>query len=104
MRNDFFPGMPRPTIGGMIFNILMFTAPFIGLWLVGPIGLLIGMSVACIGWIWFFFIRGRRGLHCKVCGRPFQNLGSGMPPYIRLPGALFDTESMRRGLEGPGYE
>jgi len=60
MNDRFFQGMPPPTLWGMTFNILMLTAPFIGLLLGGPIGLWIGMLVACIGWIWFFFIHSRR--------------------------------------------
>lgn len=105
MSNHFFPGMPRPTIGGMIFNILMLAAPFIGLCLVGPIGLLIGMSVACIGWIWFFFIHGRHGRRCEICSRPVINPGRGSQFAKTLNiGTFIDTRAMQAGLEGPGDE
>jgi hypothetical protein len=105
MSNYFFPGMSHPAIGGVIFNILMLAAPFVGFWLGGPIGLLIGMSVACIGWIWFFFIHGRHGGRCEICGRPVINLGRGSQFAETLNiGTFINTGAMRAGLEGPGNE
>ncbi len=105
MSNLFLPGTRRLTIGGMVFNILMLAAPFIGLWIGGPIGLLIGMSVACIGWIWFFFIHGRHGIRCEICGRPVINLGRGTPFANTLNiGTFMSVEGMRQGYEGPGDE
>jgi hypothetical protein len=82
----------------MIFNILMFAAPFIGLWLIGPIGLLIGMSVACIGWIYLFFILGRREGSCAICGRLVLNVG-----HSNF-GVMFRTDAMMKGEVGPGKE
>jgi hypothetical protein len=105
MSNLFFPGMPRPTRGGVIFNILMLAAPFIGLLLGGPIGLLTGMSIACIGLTWFFFIRKGHGSRCEICDRPLINLGRGSQFAETLNiGTFIDTGAMRAGLEGPGDE
>jgi hypothetical protein len=45
------------------------------------------------------------GEYCEVCGRLIQDLGSGMPPYINLPGVVFFvTKNMLQGTEGPGDE
>jgi len=100
--------MPRPTKWGCIFNVLMLLAPFIGLFLGGGIGLVIGMVIACAGWIWFFFLRDRRLLHgmrCETCGRPVINLGRGTPfAESTNIGTLLDVDRMRAGLEGPGDE
>lgn len=112
MRNEMenlFPRMPRPTKWGVIFNILMLASPFSGLWVGGGIGLLIGMSVSCIGWTWFFFIHGRRdalhGRRCELCGRPVINLGRGTPFTQSMNiGTFFNIERIRQGLEGPGEE
>jgi len=93
MRN-FLPGMPPPTIGGMLFNMLMLAAPLIGLWLGGPIGVLIGMSVASIGWVWFFFIYGRRKSHCARCGRPLLNLGRSAFGAMRTHDAMMGLERL----------
>lgn len=35
MDNLFFPKTLPPTLGGLVFNLLMLAAPFIGLWLGG---------------------------------------------------------------------
>jgi len=104
----FFPRMPRPTKWGIIFNILMLIAPFIGLFLGGGIGLLIGMLVSCIGWIWFFLIRDRRalrGMRCERCDRPVINLGRGTSFAEESNiGTFFNAERMSQGYEGPGDE
>ncbi len=105
MNNLFFQGMPRPTIGGIIFNLCMLAAPFIGRLFYGDIGFVIGLAVGSIGLIWFFFFRGRRGLACEICSRPVTNLGRGTPLGNALNmGTFFDTNSLRQGSEGPGDE
>lgn len=60
MINYLMPTMPPPTIQGMIFNICMFAAPLVGYFLFSGDGLIIGLTVSCFGWVWFFFIRGKR--------------------------------------------
>lgn len=105
MDNLFFPKTPPPTLGGLVFNLLMLAAPFIGLWLGGLVGLLIGMSIACIGLYWFFFVHGRRATCCEICGRPFTNLGRGTPLANSMNiGTFMSVSAMRAGLEGPGDE
>lgn len=98
MGRRIFAGMPRVTIGRMIFNLLMLFAPFIGLWLLGPAGLSAGMFVACIGWIYLFFILGRREGFCALCGRPVLNTGGSKV------GVMMRTDAMIRGEVGPGKE
>lgn len=105
MNNFFFPRKSPPTLGGIVFNILMLTAPFIGFLLRGSLGLLVGMSVACIGWSWFFFIYGKRGMRCQNCGRPVINLGRGSPLADSMNmGTFISVSAMRTGQEGPGDE
>lgn len=105
MSNSFFPGMPRPTIGCVMFNLCMLAAPFVGLILGGGTGLFVGLVVSCVGLAWFFFGRGRRGLICEICGRPVLNLGRGTPFAETLNiGTFMSVEGMKQGYEGPGDE
>jgi len=105
MDDMFFSRMPRPTLRGVLFNILMLASPLIGVWLGGPMGLFGGMLIACLGLSWFFFVHGRRGSYCEVCGRPLINLGRGTPLANSMNiGTFVSVKGMRCGYEGPGDE
>jgi hypothetical protein len=99
MSNSYFLGMPRPTIGSVLFGLCMLDAPLVGLLLAGWRGFFVGIVVDYIGLAWFF----GRGLTCEICGRRVLNLGRGTPFAETLNiGTFMSTESMRQGYEGPG--
>jgi hypothetical protein len=104
--NDLYLRMPPPSLGGIVFNLLMLAAPFIGLWLGGWGGLLIGLSISCIGLGWFFFWKPRHGLRCEICMRPVINFGRGslLAEQMGIPGTLIRVSTMHSGVEGPGDE
>lgn len=103
------PGMPQPTKGGMLFNLGMMVSPFVGLGLGhalggkpgAAIGLFAGMIVACVGWSWFFFVKGRRGMCCETCGRPVTE-ATFSTPYMKNMGVMMSTAGMQSGHEGLG--
>jgi tetratricopeptide (TPR) repeat protein len=111
LRPTGLSGRPPLTKGGVIFNAAMQAAPFIGLgmgWLIGrgsgaAVGFLTGVVVACVGWIYFFFVRNHPGTRCEVCGQRFIK-GPASPPLIDNVGVMFSTAGMLSGAEGPGDE
>jgi hypothetical protein len=105
----FEPPLPPPTAKGVIFNLLMLIAPFVGLLLgkrysaVGAFfGLLAGTIVAIIGLGWFFFVKGVRALRCASCGRPLRQGDANSP--VSGMGVFINTSDLMSGREGPGHQ
>jgi hypothetical protein len=97
--------MPPPTGKGVLFNLAMLAAPWIGLAVGGRTGLLAGAVVSCVGLSWFFF-KPRRGNRCEVCRRRVANMKSGSPlaDQMGFAGAFVLMSQVRSGAAGPGHE
>ena len=97
--------MPPPSFLGMIFNLLMFLMPIIGMIIFGPIGLIIGATISCIGLYTFFFGKRRKGSKCDICNRPTVNLGRGTRSADSMNiGTFMNVSGIMSGREGPGDE
>jgi hypothetical protein len=97
--------MPKPSLGGMIFNIIMLFTPFIGFFLFGISGLFVGLTISSAGLFFFFFIHKQKGTQCEICKRSLINLGRGSQLANSLNiGTFFSVSNMRAGGEGPGDE